>query len=585
MNASFKCVINLFCVLVYLIHSAEGNAPRSTCPGVFHYETMDRPPQPQDMYVKGVITVQEPLPIRLTVRLQLSIALTKRYMARLELAERKYDFLGKLNYGGLNKVRYNLFYPADIPLPQITLIAVNNRVLCSFTPMPARVKTTVSLEHTLSSITSTRPVKSRPNDPGENQGNFGHQINYPNFYHQYGSQNKNPFLNQQQNSFTTPPNIYMNNQPNFYKAEEPKPNFSDFPDSPPPNRIPDTFTQNTPTVPPYNSPNRIPDVPNSVHSSPPKQDWITFTGVPGNPHPISPPVATPDNSKNLGKIYYNYQGAPLSETCGKPLKILNPLIAGGAPAKRGDWPWMVPLFKKTGGGVEFLCSSTLISDQFIVTAAHCLRIYYGGDVDKRDLVAYVGMFSIQSWVEESTQPRGISEIHIHPDYNQESLYSDLALLKLQRTVTVSAFVNPACIWSESEDLTQIVGRKGIVFGWGTDGRSNKISDIPRLAIMPIVSQDECLQSKLDFKFLTSNRTFCAGLRNGTGPCNGDSGGGLLLPGKAPDGTIRWYLRGLTSLSLKDENSGLNKCNLNEYIIFTDVAKYKSWLSGFIPNIV
>lgn len=47
-----------------------------------------------------------------------------------------------------------------------------------------------------------------------------------------------------------------------------------------------------------------------------------------------------------------------------------------------------------------------------------------------------------------------------------------------------------------------------------DGLGNRITDTPKLAGMPIVSQEECLRSKMDFVFLTSNRTFCAGFRNG-----------------------------------------------------------------------
>lgn len=83
-------------------------------------------------------------------------------------------------------------------------------------------------------------------------------------------------------------------------------------------------------------------------------------------------------------------------------------------------------------------------------------------METSDLVAYVGRFNIRRWSEDGTQPREISEIHIHPDYNSETLYSDVALLKLQQKVTISPFVNPACFWPESEDLSSIVGRKGVV---------------------------------------------------------------------------------------------------------------------------
>lgn len=64
-------MIGLLCAQFYLLYSAVG----STCPGVFHFETVDRPPRPEDLPLKGVITVQPPLPIKLKVTMQISFAL------------------------------------------------------------------------------------------------------------------------------------------------------------------------------------------------------------------------------------------------------------------------------------------------------------------------------------------------------------------------------------------------------------------------------------------------------------------------------------------------------------------------------
>lgn len=68
-----------------------------------------------------------------------------------------------------------------------------------------------------------------------------------------------------------------------------------------------------------------------------------------------------------------------------------------------------------------------------------------------------------------------------------------------------------------------------------------------------------------------------GDRNGVGPCLGDSGGGLyILEGG------RWRLRGVVSLSLRPEN-GDKTCNLDEYVIFTDAAKYLPWIKGIVQS--
>ena len=49
--------------------------------------------------------------------------------------------------------------------------------------------------------------------------------------------------------------------------------------------------------------------------------------------------------------------------------IPGPLIVGGTEAARNRWPWQVSL--QTSQGHHF-CGGSLINDQWLLTAAHCL---------------------------------------------------------------------------------------------------------------------------------------------------------------------------------------------------------------------
>lgn len=71
------------------------------------------------------------------------------------------------------------------------------------------------------------------------------------------------------------------------------------------------------------------------------------------------------------------------------------------------------------------------------------------------------------------------------------------------------------------------------------------------------------------------------LISGKGPCNGDSGGGLYLPLRTSGRGVQWYLRGIVSLSLKGRDTDL--CDLSQYIVFTDVAKFSQWLSSVMAS--
>lgn len=64
--------------------------------------------------------------------------------------------------------------------------------------------------------------------------------------------------------------------------------------------------------------------------------------------------------------------------------------------------------------------------------------------------------------------------------------------------------------------------------------------------------------------------FFSGFRNGSGPCNGDSGGGFML-----QKNDRWTLRGIVSTSLLDQET--RTCDLTNYVVFTDTSKFLDWL--------
>ncbi|XP_017768292.1 PREDICTED: serine protease gd-like [Nicrophorus vespilloides] len=92
--------------------------------------------------------------------------------------------------------------------------------------------------------------------------------------------------------------------------------------------------------------------------------------------------------------------------------------------------------------------------------------------------------------------------------------------------------------------------------------------------MPIVDTKSCVSSKPEFfeKF-TTNKTFCAGYKNGTSVCNGDSGGGMFFRNENV-----WYLRGIVSVSLALQRK---YCDPHNYVVFTDLAAYIDFVQSNI----
>lgn len=120
---------------------------------------------------------------------------------------------------------------------------------------------------------------------------------------------------------------------------------------------------------------------------------------------------------------------------------------------------------------------------------------------------------------------GVTQLIVHPDWNflSDRFDADIALAVLLRTVEFSSFVRPICIWTETTSYTDLVGKNGIIAGWGKTEFTAVSTATPMWTKLPVVATQTCINSNYKFSLLTSDRTFCAGDRTGeTGPCNGDS---------------------------------------------------------------
>ena len=73
-----------------------------------------------------------------------------------------------------------------------------------------------------------------------------------------------------------------------------------------------------------------------------------------------------DININCGKQYFQTKIQEYSQ-----LEVLDERIVGGWPASKGEFPWMVSLQKPIKKGHKHFCAGSIISDFFILTAAHC----------------------------------------------------------------------------------------------------------------------------------------------------------------------------------------------------------------------
>ncbi|GAB0092290.1 hypothetical protein DMENIID0001_072800 [Sergentomyia squamirostris] len=254
---------------------------------------------------------------------------------------------------------------------------------------------------------------------------------------------------------------------------------------------------------------------------------------------------------------------------------IRPLIIDGQTYPRGAWPWLVSIYSYFGPKLGFQCGGTLVSKKLVVSAAHCFFDGYNRKIAIQDIIIILGQYNLKRPQDKGTQIIYPDKIHTHPNYQiRNNVDADIAVVVFADKATFSNFIRPACLWSGSADKRDIVGLKGTTAGWGRDENGNFFTDLPKKVDIPVVSDEICLRSHEIFSKITSTNTFCAGWRNGTeGPCNGDSGGGLIF-----DVNGKWNLRGLVSTALSDRKT--SACDQNEYVIFTDIVPFIDWIKSF-----
>uniref|UniRef100_A0A182NU55 Peptidase S1 domain-containing protein n=1 Tax=Anopheles dirus TaxID=7168 RepID=A0A182NU55_9DIPT len=149
------------------------------------------------------------------------------------------------------------------------------------------------------------------------------------------------------------------------------------------------------------------------------------------------------------------------------------LVFGGAEAKVTEFPHMAVLGwtdaagGASNGSVQWQCGGTLITERFVLTAAHCAA--NGDDIPPR-LVRLGDVNLASSEDDEFAQQFGIRRIERHPQHRFAKRYFDLALIELDGAVRLTHGVCPACLWSNERRLPsaffEAVGFGEIALGAG-----------------------------------------------------------------------------------------------------------------------
>lgn len=226
-------------------------------------------------------------------------------------------------------------------------------------------------------------------------------------------------------------------------------------------------------------------------------------------------------------------------------------IYGGSKTALNAYPWTVLLLTQpiNGGSlVSYSCGGSLISERFVLTAAHCFK-----ELPPEFHITKVRLGEWDLLSDEdcddnlcSDKPIDVAiESHVtHADYDTVNVHYDIALIKLAENVTFTEFISPVCLPLTAElQKAPEKGRNFTVVGWGATQRGQQSPGVfgnqYKLEVqVPGVGRTACQKKYPDV--LSSE--LCAGGEQNKDSCSGDSGGALV----ASESDGYWYQYGVVS---------------------------------------
>lgn len=234
-------------------------------------------------------------------------------------------------------------------------------------------------------------------------------------------------------------------------------------------------------------------------------------------------------------------------------------VSGGLPARQGEFPWTVALFKN---GQHF-CGGSLISPTHILTAAHCVATM--SDAEARQVVVRLGDHNLDDPNDVQSVEKQAKLIVKNKLFSMQTLHHDVAIIVMDSPVEYTDNIRPICLANEGSDVT---GQDVTVSGWGLLSVHGPKPPTLQKLTMKAWNQDECKQ-----KYVTgspagiTSHMLCAGGKN-MDSCMGDSGGPLV---HGNGNGVSFEQVGIVSWGIG--------CGIEGFPgVYTRVSEMRSWIS-------
>lgn len=240
---------------------------------------------------------------------------------------------------------------------------------------------------------------------------------------------------------------------------------------------------------------------------------------------------------------------------------LKPRILNGYSSERGQFPYYAYL--KVNTTIGFIaCGGTLINEDWIVTAAHCIQ-------DANLVVVHLGLLSVHNMNDDGVIVLNVSSenFYTHPNYDDHISLDDIGLIQLPHSVEFTETIRPItleknCISNLEDSIDVIAIGNGIL-----NETSRQLSPILQWAPLKTISLDKCRLSH-PFIFYRKSVVCANSINPNRSVCKGDSGGPLIHSTETGDD----ILVGISSFI------HLDGCDQQYPQVFSKIWFYCRWIT-------